>query len=167
MTEPTQIVALIGCITGIASLIGLIYAIGFKLGAVATKVETLWTIYVLHLKPLKSVDGKILRKQELISQGYVRIESPYMLTSKGEEILPEDLKIKIREIVRSKKFRKIAKKDSIEDVVPLMLDKVGMDRLGEVASKAEMNTANIAIVASLYALNRFKEKEEKNAKMDV
>ena len=52
----------------------------------------------------------MLRKQELISQGYVRMESPYMLTSKGEEILPEDLKIKIREIVRSKKFRKIAKK---------------------------------------------------------
>ena len=53
MTELTQIVALIGCITGIASLIGLIYAIGFKLGAVATKVETLWTIYILHLNPLK------------------------------------------------------------------------------------------------------------------
>jgi len=152
MTELTQIVALIGCITGIASLIGLIYAIGFKLGAVATKVETLWTIYVLH--PL----------QELISQGYVRMESPYMLTSKGEEILPEDLKIKIREIVRSKKFRKIAKKDSIEDVVPLILDKVGIDRLGEVATKAEMNTANIAIVASLYALNQFKEKGEVRTK---
>jgi len=30
--------------------------------------------------------------------------SPYMLTSKGGEILPEDLKIKIREIVRSKKL---------------------------------------------------------------
>jgi hypothetical protein len=93
--------------------------------------------------------------------------SPYMLTSKGGEILPEDLKIKIREIVRSKKFGKIAKKGSIEDVVPVMVEKVGMDRLGEVASKAEMNIANIAIVASLYALNRFKEKEEKNAKMDV
>jgi len=85
-----------------------------------------------------------------------------MLTSKGEEILPEDLKIKIREIVRSKKFRKIAKK--IEDVVPLILDKVGIDRLGEVATKAEMNTANIAIVASLYALNRFKEKGEVRTK---
>lgn len=84
-----------------------------------------------------------------------------MLTSKGEEILPEDLKIKIREIVRSKKFRKIAKKDSIEDVVPLILDKVGIDRLGEVATKAEMNTANIAIVASLYALNRFIKRREK------
>ena len=160
MTELTRIVALIGCITGIASLIGLIYAIGFKLGAVATKVETLWTIYILHLNPLKSVDGKMLRKQELIS--HVRMESPYMLTSKGEEILPEDLKIKIREIVRSKKFRKIAKK--IEDVVPLILDKVGIDRLGEVATKAEMNTANIAIVASLYALNRFKEKGEVRTK---
>ncbi len=98
--------------------------------------------------------------------GIVRMASPYMLTSKGEEILPEDLKIKIQEIVRNKKFRKIAKKGCIEDVVPLMLDKVGMDRLGEVASKAEMNTANIAIVASLYALNRFKEEEE-NAKMQV
>jgi len=87
-----------------------------------------------------------------------------MLTSKGEEILPEDLKIKIREIVRSKKFRKIAKKDSIEDVVPLILDKVGIDRLGEVATKAEMNTANIAIVASLYALNQFKEKGEVRTK---
>ena len=106
----------------------------------------------------------MLRKQELISQGYVRMESPYMLTSKGEEILPEDLKIKIREIVRSKKFRKIAKKDSIEDVVPLILDKVGIDRLGEVATKAEMNTANIAIVASLYALNQFKEKGEVRTK---
>jgi hypothetical protein len=59
MAEPTQIVALIGCITGVVSLIGLIYAIGFKLGAVVTKVETLWTIYILHLNPFrKSVDGK-------------------------------------------------------------------------------------------------------------
>lgn len=48
MNEQTQIVALIGCITGVASLIGLIYAIGFKLGAVVMKVETLWTIYILH-----------------------------------------------------------------------------------------------------------------------
>jgi len=101
MTEPTQIVALIGCITGIASLIGLIYAVGFKLGSLATKVDTLWTIYILY--PL----------QELISQGYVRMASPYMLTSKGEEILPEDLKIKIQEMVRNKKFRKIAKKGCI------------------------------------------------------
>lgn len=115
MTELTPIVALIGCITGIASLIGL-------------------------------------------------MASPYVLTSKGEEVLPEDVKIKIWEIVGSKKFRKIAKKDSVENVVPMMVEKVGMDRLGEVASKAEMNTADIAIVASLYALNRFKEKKEVKVK---
>ncbi|MHC1635573.1 MAG: hypothetical protein ACXQTS_02970 [Candidatus Methanospirareceae archaeon] len=83
----------------------------------------------------------------------------YTLTPKGEKMLPEDLKMKIREIVRSKEFRKIAKKGLIEDVVPLMLDKVGMDKLGEVASKVGMNTANIAIIASLYALDRFKEEE--------
>jgi len=36
--------------------------------------------------------------------GILAMASPCMLTSKGGEILPEDLKIKIREIVRSKKL---------------------------------------------------------------
>jgi len=44
--SPTYIVAMVGAVTGVIALVGLIYTLGFKLGRIETQVDLLWKVTV-------------------------------------------------------------------------------------------------------------------------
>jgi len=89
MLEP---VIVAGSISGLISLIGLLYVIFTKLGKLEMKVCTLWKIY-----------GEDVLERA-VREGLGKHESPVQITEKGEQVLGEDMKQRIETIVR-KNFR--------------------------------------------------------------
>ena len=81
-----------GSISGLISLIGLLYVIFTKLGKLEMKVCTLWKIY-----------GEDVLERA-VREGLGKHESPVQITEKGEQVLGEDMKQRIETIVR-KNFR--------------------------------------------------------------
>jgi len=71
-------VAIIGAITGIASLILYLYKIGVKDGKVDTKLDVLWKIYVLDA----------LHDAPTLAQHH----SPPSITDEGVSEIPDDIK---------------------------------------------------------------------------
>ena len=70
-----EIGAIVGSITGVVSLLCVIYGFGFKFGKMETKLDLLWSIDV----------EDALRRQRV--SGLVQKQSPYALTTQAREKL--------------------------------------------------------------------------------
>ena len=82
---------LVGAGTGSASLIGIIICYIVKIAGMETKVNLLWTLYVED------------RLKKLVEEGTMGHSSEYSITEKGEGLLAEELKLRLREIAIRKK----------------------------------------------------------------
>jgi len=138
-----RFLSLIGVVAGLISIGGLIYTLGWKLGKLTTKVDTLWQIYVLET--LSST----------IKNGYLKAKSsnpiktfPFEITEKGEELLPEEVKAVLKKISKKKK--------SIEDMVVLAISELGIENLFTVAQNEEISLRELINILSGY-INKIRE----------
>ena len=119
-----------GSISGLISLIGLLYIIFTKLGRMEMKVCTLWKIY-----------GEDVLERA-VREGLGRHESPVMITEKGEEVLGESIKRRIETIVERENFKR-------DDLIYEVLNKT-VDNIKERAKETDTDMNLLAGATILY-----------------
>jgi hypothetical protein len=90
--------SVVGLITGVISLLGLIYVLGWRLGRISLKVDLLWKVYI---------------EEALISLE----RSSDNLNSNNGEIFPEEMAIKIRDVLRKRGVKKKGFEEKIISVI--------------------------------------------------
>ena len=136
------VASIAGSISGVVALIALIFTKAYRLGAMATQLDTLWKIFV---------EGSL---QSLIEDGLMNRGS-YIITEKGEMILNE-LKEDIEKIANSKEFRKIAGNESIENISSFVANKLRVERLASVANTQHIALQKVVALAGVYAMKSFR-----------
>ena len=89
-----EAITTIGGISGIISLIGLLYVVFTKLGRMEFKIDTLWKVYGENIL------------ERAVKRGFAQ-QSEIVITKEGEELLGDELKQKIMNIVERKRQKKI------------------------------------------------------------
>lgn len=137
-----------GSISGLVSLIGLLYVHFTKLGRMEIKICTLWRIYG---------EGVL---EEAVRKGFASRLSPIVITHKGEDILGYKLKQKIREIVKKCRrnilFLKCSRCGCSEDVQHLVIDEV-LDELKIMSIEKNIDINLLIATAILYTDKIYKE----------
>lgn len=128
-----DIVAIIGAVSGLISLLMLGYTLGVWKGAINTKVELLWKI---------SVEDELVRQRH---NDLVGSSSDWQIKEKGEALLPEDLKHDIEGLLKK---RKLNPDGSIADIVK----HIGLSRLSRIAQ--EKGATIQIVVALMYAYGK-------------
>jgi hypothetical protein len=127
----TDIVAVVGLIVGVISLITVIYTAAWKLSAISTKVDTLWEIFL--------EDGR----SEVRRLGLTERQSSERLTSLGQEKLSAGLRKDIDALLP-----KLGHKG--RDRVFAVVSKVGVGTLRKVAEANEITLGQLIGLISLY-----------------
>tara|TARA_Y100000034_G_scaffold98937_1_gene121357 strand:- start:46 stop:450 length:405 start_codon:yes stop_codon:yes gene_type:complete len=112
--------AIIGALTGILSLLGIIYMLGYKLSSIDTKLSLLWKVFI----------EDNLRGQ--VQQGNLVHSSPYKLTRSltSDKFLSKDVISVLR-----KKPQLTNDQLAIE-----IISKVGFDSISSLSMKYDMTT---------------------------
>jgi hypothetical protein len=130
------------------SIFTAIYSLGYKFGKIDAKMEFL-------TENFKWIRNDIFTPlvQEQLRRGSLRMRSSdYEITKKGEENIPDDVKREIINIVKSRKFRKLAKIDkSIEGIAPLIANRIRTEKLKEIAEANDTDIRGASIIAAAYA----------------
>ena len=127
----TDIVAVVGLIVGIVSLLTVIYTAAWKLSAISTKVDTLWEIFLED------------SRSEVRRLGLTEQQSSERLTSLGLEKIPAGLREDIHALLPrlSQKGR---------DRVLAVVSKLGVEPLREVAEANGITLGQMIGLISLY-----------------
>jgi len=144
-----DIAGIIGAISGVISLVAIIYFLGvwrgqvdkdrtyfsdclrlYPPGEMWTMVKTLWDIYVvdaLHNRP-----------------DLAEHHSAYKLKPEGEELIPEDVKQKLKEIPKNPRSK--------EDIASgwLVVKFLGMERVSQMAEKKGLTVQEAIAVLSAF-----------------
>jgi len=125
-----EVVVTAGSISGIISLIGLLYIIFTKLGRMEVKICTLWKVY-----------GEDVLERA-VREGLGKRESPVRITEKGEQLIGDDIKQKIEAIVGRRKV-----KDA--DFIYFVLNET-IEDLKQRASEMDVDMNSVVAAAMLY-----------------
>ena len=145
--DGTTVASIAGSICAVIALIVVlltkVYGLGERLGELTTKVGHLWVIYARDAE------------ESLVSTGLMRRGS-YIITAAGEKILPEDVKREIENITGSEEFKKIAGKESIENLSFFVVSQIGVERLASVANTQHIALQKVVVLAGVYAMKSFR-----------
>jgi len=130
-----------GSISGFVSLIGFLYVYFTKLGRMEVKICTLWRVYG---------EGVL---EEAVRKGFANRSSPIVITQKGEDLLDDKLKQKIRDIVKKSRrkilFLKCSRCGCAEDAQHLVIDEV-LDNLRSIAIEKDVDINLLIATVILY-----------------
>jgi len=124
-----EVVVTAGSVSGIISLVGLLYIIFTKLGRMEVKICTLWKIY-----------GEDVLERA-VRQGLGKHESPVQITEKGEQMLGNSIKQKIETIVERERNKRKLLLGKDDDLIYSVLNETVGDlkrRAGE--TNVDMNS---------------------------
>lgn len=128
----TDIVAVVGLIVGVLSLITVIYTAAWKLSAISTKVDTLWEIFLQD------------SRSEVRQLGLTERQSSERLTLPGQEKLSAALRKDIDALLP-----RLRHKDQ-DDRVFAVVSRLGVGMLREVAEANEITLGQLIGLISLY-----------------
>lgn len=130
----------IGGASGIISLICLVYVVFTKLGRMEVKICTLWHVYV---------EGVLERATK---EGFASRSSAITINRRGEDILGESIKQKIKSIVETRRHKKVffVKSVRCDGVFKCLIINEILDDIKERASEENIDAEPLVAAVMLY-----------------
>lgn len=128
-----NIAGMIGTITGVISLLGIVYAIGFKMGSIETKVSTLWDFFIEDVA------------ERSISESHQSSGNPVVNSPNPQVEIPQNFLSVVQRITRDN-----INKD-VYSTVSLIMQQLAVHQRDQMNSFIKDNNLTIAEFISLIA----------------
>lgn len=134
-----DIIPIIGAISGVSSLVVLLYLVGFKLGAYTTKINTMWNWFTARIEETLEVHNR---------RGHISRSSSEQITAAGLVFIP----LSLRHILDSK--RSLIKFKNVHDAAIYIINNCDKEPIRDAAVKADMAVEEYISLLAVYYISK-------------